>query len=292
METTSFSVAAVVVILCSSCILRKECVSMPALCAHPLAAIPFKRYGLPVSALIIGSMMPDGVYFIPFHPLSEQFGHTLWGIVGFCLPIGMVLYWVFHAFIKFPAFSLLPVSHQTRVWAIASHQPSWSIVHVFQVLLALCVGTVTHIAWDSCTHWYGWTVQHVSFLRIALLHTTYGTLRLYKVLQHGSTLAGTAILVWWYVVWLQTVTPSSLPVHVALPQHVKRLCGVCLFGVAICCGLGFGYIKVPLFHDLRSFSYFVVYTAKVGITTLVAGFFMFSSGWHLSQYYRGKASKV
>jgi hypothetical protein len=265
---------------------------MSALCAHPIAAIPLKRYGLPLSALIIGSMIPDGVYFIPLHPISEQFGHTLWGMISFCLPVGILAHWVFHAFIKLPAFSLLPASHQARVWPITSRQPSWSFSYGVRVLIALFVGALTHIIWDSCTHWYGWTVQHVPLLRIALFSTTHGTLRLYKVLQHGGTLVGTALLAWWYVAWLQTAVPSVVPSYITSSQRVKRLLVACLVGGAGFCGLMFGYVKVPVLQDLTAFRYFVVYTAKVAITTLIISFSMFSFGWHAFLYRRRKTQRL
>jgi hypothetical protein len=49
---------------------------MPFTLVHPIVTIPIRKYGFPLSALIIGSMTPDFNYFI-FPKLSV--GHTLLG---------------------------------------------------------------------------------------------------------------------------------------------------------------------------------------------------------------------
>lgn len=49
---------------------------MSALIAHPVAAILFTRFGLCLSALIIGSMSPDFLYFFhaPCPALADKLG--------------------------------------------------------------------------------------------------------------------------------------------------------------------------------------------------------------------------
>ena len=53
---------------------------MPFTLSHPAAVIPLRRWGI-FSALIIGSIMPDSVYFLPFMDEHDRFAHTLPGIV-------------------------------------------------------------------------------------------------------------------------------------------------------------------------------------------------------------------
>ena len=59
---------------------------------------------------------------------------------------------------------------------------------------SLILGLVTHIVWDSFTHSYGWMVQQVPFLAAQPI----AGVPIYRILQHGSTLAGLVILALWY----------------------------------------------------------------------------------------------
>jgi hypothetical protein len=229
-------------------------------------------------------MMPDGVYFLPFLPVSEQFGHTLAGMVSFCLPAGLVIYWLFHTLFKYPAYALLPRSHQSRIWSVASRSLERSFRQWLLVIVALGIGTLTHVAWDSCTHWYGWTVQHLALLQIPILHTPSGTLRVYKVLQHGGTLVGTGILLWWYFAWLHNACSVSIPARYIVSTQRKRTLLISLFGGAGSCGVILGYTLVTPIHDLASFSTFVVLASKIGMGSVFAGFLLVSIGWHIGQY--------
>lgn len=259
---------------------------MSAPCAHPVAAVPFARYGFPLSALIIGSMIPDGVYFLPFLPLSEQFGHTPVGMIGFCLPAGLVMYWLFHGLFKYPAYAYLPHSHQVYLWSVASRSPKSSCKHWFLVITALGIGAVTHIVWDSCTHWYGWTVQHVSWLQMSILSTSSGTLRLYKVLQHGGTLVGTGIVLWWYLAWLHNASPGVVPEQYTVSTQRKRFFYLSILGGGGLCGVVVGYIQVFPIHNLDAFSTFVVSASKISIGAVFVGFLCVSIQWHIAQYHQ------
>ncbi len=270
----------------------RRCCVMSALCAHPVAAVPFARYGLPLSALIIGSMIPDGVYFLPFLPVSEQFGHTPTGLIGFCLPAGVVMYWLYHTLFKYPAYTLLPRSHQVRLWSVASRSPERSFRHWLLVIIALGIGAVTHIAWDSCTHWYGWTAQHLALLRLPLLHTASGTLRVYKVLQHGGTLVGTGILVWWYLAWLHNTPSAPVPERYMVSTQSKCFLWLIVLGGAGAGGMVASYMLVFPIHTLDSFSTFVVLGAKISMGIIFVGLLFVSIGWHIAQYHRKHAQKT
>ena len=253
---------------------------MPALCAHPVVAIPLKRYGLVLSALIIGSISPDILYFIPLIS-SEQFGHTVIGLFLFCLPAGMLALWIFHTMLKYPLFSLLPDSHQQRIGCLIDQGRFGSGRHLLVLLISLFLGACTHILWDSCTHYYGWTVQHVPLLSLPLLHTSQGTLKLSNVLQHGSTVIGTLVLLYWYARWLQTAPISAVPSQCRLSKTLKwTIIGVIVV-LASLIGIITGYVKVSSITDLHSFSSFVVLTARIGLSSLIAELFVFSMMWHV-----------
>src|SRR5262245_32838365 len=68
---------------------------MPATFAHPVFALPFKRFKLPLPALVCGSMAPDLAYLIPGH-IPHAFRHNPVGIFVFALPVGLALTALYH----------------------------------------------------------------------------------------------------------------------------------------------------------------------------------------------------
>ena len=78
---------------------------MPLTISHPAASVSFARLNLPLSALVIGSMMPDFPYFIPALFSQSGFSHSIIGVFIFCLPVGLVSLGLFHFLIKYPALS-------------------------------------------------------------------------------------------------------------------------------------------------------------------------------------------
>lgn len=261
---------------------------MSALCAHPAAAIPLTRFGFVLSALIIGSIAPDFLYFLPLTS-SEHFGHTPMGLFLFCLPSGMIALWIFHSILKYPLFSLLPDSHQQRVCCLLDHFHFGSGRHILLILCSLFLGACTHILWDSCTHYYGWTVQHLPFLSVPLLRTSQGTLKLYKVLQHSGTVVGTLVILYWCAKWLQTAPIGAVPPALRLSNALKLTIIGVISLLASLIGSITGYVKVSGITDLHSFSYFVVFTARAGISSLSVELFVFSIIW---QVFRRKNAAV
>ena len=147
---------------------------MPYAFAHPAAAVPVAkllgRRAVP-SALAIGSMIPDAWYFVPFVGREET--HTALGALLFCMPAGLALYVAFHVIFKQPMLALAPPGLAARLGAWA--KPGLPAVAWTSVLLCLLAGIATHLVWDAFTH--------------------AGPLK--RILQHASTLTGTAFLVWW-----------------------------------------------------------------------------------------------
>jgi hypothetical protein len=262
--------------------INEEVFGMPYTFSHPAASIPFTRCGLTLSALIVGSMAPDFPYFLPgFH--NQQVGHTFTGLFLFCLPAGIAALWLFHNILKYPLFSLLPSSHQQRIFPFIHTFTFRSGKHVVLILVSLLVGAMTHIVWDSCTHWYGWTVQHVPFLRLTILETSQGTLRLYKILQHGGTVVGTLLLVYWYRTWLKYAPITQISPEFQLPNKMKMFTLLSMGFLACIAGLAYGVYNVPVGDDITFFSYFVVFTGRASTAIVFLELLVFSIGWHVIQ---------
>ncbi|MCP4405830.1 MAG: DUF4184 family protein [bacterium] len=259
---------------------------MPALFAHPAASVPFVRYGLSVSALIVGSMAPDFLYFFRLSN-NAQYGHTLPGLFLFSLPMGLLVLEGFHLVLKYPLFLLLPTNHQERLsYFLRKRKLFSSGRELLLLLLALLLGACSHIIWDSCTHVYGWTVQHIALLRLPILTTSQGTLRVYKVLQHGGTLCGTMLLAVWYWKWFRQAPQQKVPEALRLSTLTRFSTLLFITGFASLLGISYGLYKVHAIHDLLTFRYFVVYTGKAGFAALFVQLLAFSIGLH-ALYFRG-----
>jgi hypothetical protein len=147
---------------------------MPYPFAHPAAVLPLVRplgrFAVP-SALAIGSMAPDFWYFLPL--LERGDSHSLAGLAWFCLPAGLILYTLFHRFLKQPLIALLSPRLGAFTPAGAPDVP------LHAVMVSLLAGALTHLAWDALTHSYDHGLQRHNWL------------------QHASTALGTVVLVWW-----------------------------------------------------------------------------------------------
>lgn len=143
---------------------------MPITFAHPTAAIPFTRLGMPLSALVVGSMMPDLPYFLHLST-GAGYAHTPRGLVTFCLPVGFVTLWVFHTMLKRPLLSLAPPAHRRRLALAAQEFRFLPLSRLIVASFAVLLGAVTHVVWDSFTHSNGWMVQRMSLLTHPLVST-------------------------------------------------------------------------------------------------------------------------
>jgi hypothetical protein len=146
------------------------------------------RWAVP-SALVIGSIVPDLWYFVPL--ASRAASHSAAGLALFCLPVGLLLYAVFHLLLKQPLAALLPARLAPFTLEKIPRRP-WAAV-----LLCLLVGAATHLAWDAFTHEEGYVVQAWPSLQTKLFAIGDYPVRAFQLLQHASTLAGTAFVLWW-----------------------------------------------------------------------------------------------
>ncbi len=172
---------------------------MPLTFAHPAAVLLLARLRLPLSALVVGSVAPDLVYFIRLAPRGH-FGHTLPGLFFFCLPAGLALLWVFHRLLKHSLAELAPIAAQRRLASCIRASPLERPLVL--VAAAVLLGAATHLLWDAFTHASGWGVASFPALRRTVPLGSLGTAPAYKLAQHGSTMLGLAGIAlagvrWW-----------------------------------------------------------------------------------------------
>ena len=175
---------------------------MPFTLSHAAIVLPFSRplarWRL-LSAALIGSMIPDSHYFLPWHP-QHLVTHSAMSLVTYSLPAGLFVYWLFQYLIKVPMIEMMPDGAYAR-W-IANESPA-SIRMIRQWLLAACgilAGAFTHLVWDAFTHEGARGVRMLPMLEEPAFDFGRHHLVFTRVLQDLSSLLGLAavILMIWY----------------------------------------------------------------------------------------------
>jgi hypothetical protein len=181
---------------------------VPFTLAHGAAVLPFRRLHLVTSALLIGSFAPDFEYFLRLAP-DRGFGHTLLGAFILSLPLALLVLWLFHGYVKLAAVGLLPKSVQVRLTNHLGEFRFGGVARFALVVASVLIGIATHLTWDSFTHRDTWVFRHWSLLGRLVDAPFLGSVPMYKILQHGSTVVGLVILPTWLAVWYRSTQPAA-----------------------------------------------------------------------------------
>jgi hypothetical protein len=126
---------------------------MPFTISHTAVVLPFSRllarWRL-LSATVIGAMVPDFRLFFPGVPRVET--HSAVSLLTFCLPVGLITYWLFERLIKTPIVQVLPEGPYARWRPYAAEGDIRSLRQWFLAAFGILVGAVSHLAWDGFTH--------------------------------------------------------------------------------------------------------------------------------------------
>jgi len=202
---------------------------MPFTLAHPAAAVPLarlfrERRGI-LSALVIGSVLPDATHFVP-RVGARAVTHSLPGLVGVCLPAGVIVFLLYHHFFKAPLGDLLPAAFR---WRLAS-QMAWRPRRGADVVVAavgVLLGGLTHVVWDAFTHGDAPGVEAFPVLREQVGVAGDLQLFVYNLLQDGTTLIGFALLVWWIASWYRRAARGrSAPPRLAWERRTALALGM------------------------------------------------------------------
>jgi hypothetical protein len=179
---------------------------MPFTGSHPAAILPFARWGLPASALVVGSMAPDVPYYVAV-PLGADLTHSLIGVVTVDILVGLAMFALWQAVLGPAAVAYAPVAVSRRVSAPVGLTHHLGNTRRFLLtVVALVVGATTHVVWDAFTHGGRWGSAHISWLAI-----DHGPLAGYSWAQYLSGVAGAAVLTVWCVRWWRRAAEHSLP---------------------------------------------------------------------------------
>ena len=205
---------------------------MPFTLAHPAAVLPLRRiWPMSTVPLVIGAMMPDVPYFLPWR-LSKhipELTHTFVGTFTLDLPIGLVVLlvtWLLRAPLAAPLWSGAEAKCFCAMERFGNRPGNWMLAP-----LSILIGAWTHVIWDSFTHADGWVVSRISALSAPVTVFSY-TGELCHVLQYASSVFGLAVLAIWF---------ALLPVPLEEPRRSERSAGgplllVVLFAAAAAAG--------------------------------------------------------
>jgi hypothetical protein len=127
---------------------------MPFTISHVAAILPVARFlhrGRVLSALVIGSMVPDFSLFLPWR-VNRMETHSAAALLTWSLPVGLATYWVFQYLIKRPVREVLPDGAYARSLPFAAVADLRSLEQWILSTAAILVGAVTHLVWDGFTH--------------------------------------------------------------------------------------------------------------------------------------------
>jgi hypothetical protein len=253
---------------------------MPFTLSHPAAAVPLRKLGLPLSALVVGSLAPDFPYFFP--PTTDShFGHTLPGLLLLDVPLGFAILWLFHALLKEPLISLLPEECRPAVRAAGAGFRFRPLSRLLVIAVALAIGSVTHILWDGVTHYGGWAVDAFPFLHRPIVESWGKRVSPYKLLQHVSTILGGGLLALWTLRWLRAVAPGGFRIR----ARASWWAGV-LFLIG-CIAMAFGLVAAYAIEDgppittFRGLGAFLRTLAVIGLPLATLELVLFSIFWHI-----------
>jgi Domain of unknown function (DUF4184) len=169
---------------------------MPFTIAHVAAVVPFSRplarWRL-LSATIIGSMVPDFGFLMPWRPARIE-THSAVALLIFCLPVGLAIFWIFQRMIKMAVMEVLPDHTYSRWRPLAAPANLWSLKQWVLAALGILAGAVSHLVWDAFTHEGARGVRMIPALDDPIVDIAGHRLMGARLLQDVSSLVGLAIV--------------------------------------------------------------------------------------------------
>ncbi|MFW6868768.1 DUF4184 family protein [Nocardioides sp. CPCC 206347] len=157
---------------------------MPVTLAHPAAVLPLRGLGLPLSAMVIGSMAPDLPVFSQSWGIYE-FTHSLVGLVTIDLAITLLLLGFWDRWGRDALVDTAPSWVRNRMpGRVRIGRTAWLLAPLGAVL-----GSATHVLWDAFTHAGRWGVQAIPWL-----HETHAGMHGSQWAQFASGILGLLVV--------------------------------------------------------------------------------------------------
>ncbi len=174
---------------------------MPFTVSHVAAVLPIvgRSERLPAAALVIGSMAPDYPWFLT-RGRTAQLSHSPLGVVTVDLAVGLLAFAVWRLWVQRPSRDLLPRAVGERL----PQPPGFAVRDLPWAALAVVIGALTHLVWDSFTHAGRWGVEGVPWLQEA-----HDGMAGWVWAQDLSSLLGLVVVVVWGIRRLTRTEPDD-----------------------------------------------------------------------------------
>jgi hypothetical protein len=233
---------------------------MPFTFAHAAVILPFeylKKNKLSLTGLIAGSIVPDFEYFIKMKG-DREYGHSVFGLFWFDLPLALILAFVFHVLIRNPLLNNLPSFLQRRfIKEKDFNWPLWLKQYWLRICLSIIVGAASHLLLDSFTNQNGYFVKAIPFLQQSY-RTDYTALYYNNILSYVLSIAGCLVMLF---AILQL--PADQRAKINKPQMLYWLLAL-LFTILIT------FIKTNAIDNERMKQYWYLYIASYVIIAVAA----------------------
>ena len=235
---------------------------MPLTLSHPAAVLPLQRLGLPMTALVLGSMVLD----VPLYLGSRrgyEITHNPLSIVTVDIALTFFALVVWFAVLRDPLVDLSPAPIRARLDPHARlSRRQWLLA-----IPAAAIAAATHIFWDSFTHADRWGYDRVTWLR-----TDHLGLSGLRWAQYGSALIGLAIVMSYAVAELRSLSASDPRAPRALGTYA--LLGA--FGSAAVLGLTTVVAAIPDGLYAMAFHGVVIFLITLTVAVLAV-----CLAWHI-----------
>lgn len=174
---------------------------MPLTLSHPAAVLPLRGLGLPVTALVVGSMVPDVPLFLGW-PRGYAVTHSLVGVVTVDPVLTVVAVAIWFGVVRDVLVDLSPAALRSRlVPHVRLTTRQWLLAP-----LAAALGALTHVLWDTFTHPGRWGVGQIGWLQ-----ADHAGLPGAKWAQYVSGIVGLAVVCWSIATYLRSLPPIRAP---------------------------------------------------------------------------------
>lgn len=252
---------------------------MPITICHPALAMPLRRFGFVLSALVIGSMIPDFEFFLRLSD-GKGIGHTFIGVFLFDIPVGLIALILLHKLIKFPIMSLMPQHFQSRLYLSASTFRFFPLNRFLNIILSLTLGIITHFICDAFTHADGWVVENIKFLSAPVFIFPQGTIRVYFLLQYLGSAFFAMFLFYWTLLWYYNENPIN---HIVLHQfnNTKRMKIILVIGLfSITTGIIYGLLSANNLQSMLMLKTFITHSTIATMSSFIVSLITFGIAWH------------
>lgn len=206
---------------------------MPFTISHAVAVLPFRKLSsryFSLTGLFVGSLVPDFEFFVRM-TLYGVWGHTWGGIFYFDIPLGIVLCWLFHRFVRISLIDHLPDYLFRRFADFRNFNwTKYAKSHPVQVVSSLFIGILTHFILDNFTHEKEY-IGLIYFEQLASRNFFLGVeTPLYHILQIISSLLGMLLIIY----YIHFTAPKPISNDYTTPsQRVRFWSLVVLTGLLI-----------------------------------------------------------